>query len=306
MPAFAARSTTDLIALLFAREELVNLELIEELARRGPEAAAPLRAIINDQDYWYEGADGNYWILVHAVMILSLMRDREALPELIERLPHAYFSNHDDVVNILPEALGLYGAEAVEPLIKFIGEYRRAFKDNPDYSHCRHDVMTGLARIALRDESVRQRVADFVCGVFEDPEEDDDVFLSFSAPYPVALAGDRGLMALHAAHERGMINPAINGVFEEFIELLDDPKSEVFRELEDDPFDFYHPESIAERKREKDRIEWEAAKKTLPNIYQTSGRGPVVREEKVGRNDPCPCGSGKKFKKCCGQAAPGN
>ncbi|MBQ7721705.1 MAG: SEC-C domain-containing protein, partial [Kiritimatiellae bacterium] len=22
--------------------------------------------------------------------------------------------------------------------------------------------------------------------------------------------------------------------------------------------------------------------------------------KKVGRNDPCPCGSGKKFKKCCG------
>lgn len=28
---------------------------------------------------------------------------------------------------------------------------------------------------------------------------------------------------------------------------------------------------------------------------------PYVREEpKVGRNDPCPCGSGKKHKKCCG------
>lgn len=25
-----------------------------------------------------------------------------------------------------------------------------------------------------------------------------------------------------------------------------------------------------------------------------------VRVDKVGRNDPCPCGSGKKFKKCCG------
>ena len=24
---------------------------------------------------------------------------------------------------------------------------------------------------------------------------------------------------------------------------------------------------------------------------------------KVGRNDPCPCGSGKKYKKCCGGAA---
>ncbi len=26
--------------------------------------------------------------------------------------------------------------------------------------------------------------------------------------------------------------------------------------------------------------------------------------QKIGRNDPCPCGSGKKYKKCCG--APGN
>ena len=28
---------------------------------------------------------------------------------------------------------------------------------------------------------------------------------------------------------------------------------------------------------------------------------PIVKAVKVGRNDPCPCGSGKKFKKCCGQ-----
>ncbi|GLI33826.1 preprotein translocase subunit SecA [Desulforhabdus amnigena] len=31
-------------------------------------------------------------------------------------------------------------------------------------------------------------------------------------------------------------------------------------------------------------------------------RPPVVRKDaKVGRNDPCPCGSGKKYKKCCGK-----
>jgi uncharacterized protein YchJ len=27
---------------------------------------------------------------------------------------------------------------------------------------------------------------------------------------------------------------------------------------------------------------------------------PVQKESKIGRNDPCPCGSGKKYKKCCG------
>jgi len=29
----------------------------------------------------------------------------------------------------------------------------------------------------------------------------------------------------------------------------------------------------------------------------------IVKENKVGRNDPCPCGSGKKYKKCCANKA---
>jgi hypothetical protein len=30
---------------------------------------------------------------------------------------------------------------------------------------------------------------------------------------------------------------------------------------------------------------------------------PMLREEpKIGRNDPCPCRSGRKFKKCCGKS----
>jgi hypothetical protein len=33
-----------------------------------------------------------------------------------------------------------------------------------------------------------------------------------------------------------------------------------------------------------------------PELYQKKGY-----EEKVGRNAPSPCGSGKKYKKCCGQ-----
>jgi hypothetical protein len=28
---------------------------------------------------------------------------------------------------------------------------------------------------------------------------------------------------------------------------------------------------------------------------------PFIRQPKIGRNDPCPCGSGKKYKKCCGK-----
>ena len=32
---------------------------------------------------------------------------------------------------------------------------------------------------------------------------------------------------------------------------------------------------------------------------KTVRRQPVVKKIKVGPNDPCPCGSGKKYKKCC-------
>lgn len=34
---------------------------------------------------------------------------------------------------------------------------------------------------------------------------------------------------------------------------------------------------------------------------ELSQNSPMHKENKVGRNDPCPCGSGKKYKKCCGK-----
>ncbi|MDE6624816.1 MAG: preprotein translocase subunit SecA [Lachnospiraceae bacterium] len=48
----------------------------------------------------------------------------------------------------------------------------------------------------------------------------------------------------------------------------------------------------------------EVAKVTGTNKDDTSVRTPVKRKSsKVGRNDPCPCGSGLKYKQCCGKNA---
>ncbi len=38
-----------------------------------------------------------------------------------------------------------------------------------------------------------------------------------------------------------------------------------------------------------------------PGDETTPKKAPVVNKDRVGRNDPCPCGSGKKYKKCCGK-----
>ncbi|MDZ7765043.1 MAG: SEC-C metal-binding domain-containing protein [Melioribacteraceae bacterium] len=72
------------------------------------------------------------------------------------------------------------------------------------------------------------------------------------------------------------------------------------------------PDEIQQQKQRQQRIS--TIKDSVTNMGLQGGRPqddqggrrgkvqPVVRqEEKVGRNDPCPCGSGKKYKHCHGQ-----
>lgn len=53
----------------------------------------------------------------------------------------------------------------------------------------------------------------------------------------------------------------------------------------------YHVE--AAEKMERKRV-------AQPIATDRKPQQPIVKGKKIGRNDPCPCGSGKKYKKCCG------
>ncbi len=45
----------------------------------------------------------------------------------------------------------------------------------------------------------------------------------------------------------------------------------------------------------------QVAKPTSENLGSDGEKPTTVTKKKVGRNEPCPCGSGKKYKRCCGQ-----
>lgn len=50
--------------------------------------------------------------------------------------------------------------------------------------------------------------------------------------------------------------------------------------------------------------QWEDiySKEERKRLYKEQKESTTIRKEKkIGRNDPCPCGSGKKYKKCCGR-----
>ncbi|MCL2105369.1 MAG: SEC-C metal-binding domain-containing protein, partial [Kiritimatiellaeota bacterium] len=46
---------------------------------------------------------------------------------------------------------------------------------------------------------------------------------------------------------------------------------------------------------------FDAMLEAMNKPQQVSRAQPSATVKNVGRNDPCPCGSGKKYKKCCGQ-----
>lgn len=47
------------------------------------------------------------------------------------------------------------------------------------------------------------------------------------------------------------------------------------------------------------KILGEEKMKKIERVYKKSKT--IVKEKKIGRNQPCPCGSGKKYKHCCGK-----
>jgi preprotein translocase subunit SecA len=61
----------------------------------------------------------------------------------------------------------------------------------------------------------------------------------------------------------------------------------------------------------REQIEEESEEETAPNpgrdgprlIIPTATNKPKPKATNIGRNDPCPCGSGKKYKQCCGRIA---
>lgn len=76
-----------------------------------------------------------------------------------------------------------------------------------------------------------------------------------------------------------------SGMFDEMIHNI---KAEAVRIL-------YHVriEKVPERER--------VAEPISTNQDDSLKKKPIVKEKKIGRNDPCPCGSGKKYKACCGR-----
>jgi preprotein translocase subunit SecA len=89
--------------------------------------------------------------------------------------------------------------------------------------------------------------------------------------------------------------------FDLFVDMMYRLKSEVVERLfkvqiqEDEAPQEAMPPS------EPQHVEYRHGEETEQDDSDEEKNAPITRQgDKIGRNDPCPCGSGKKYKKCCG------
>jgi tetratricopeptide (TPR) repeat protein len=95
----------------------------------------------------------------------------------------------------------------------------------------------------------------------------------------------------------GMTSPLSydrDGVLERLVPLL----SELGRDAEADAL--VESEERAEKARKERYRRYEKEETSCSNVVDKQKQMPIS-SRKIGRNEPCPCGSGKKYKKCCGK-----
>jgi len=94
---------------------------------------------------------------------------------------------------------------------------------------------------------------------------------------------ERELLSLPGPMRQQMANPAVKARF-----------IEIAKRMEKDGVDFKNAKAMKKWIKEHEaELKQETAGPKIETVRKTD-------EERIGRNAPCPCGSGKKYKKCCG------
>ncbi len=201
------------------------------------------------------------WAPVHAWRALGQLQAEAAVQPLLD---YRLKEDDDDTADSeLPDVFGLIGQKAIAPLTAFVL--------NP--LHETFAVATaigGLQKIAEAHPENRSACVDVLAQRLRSRARADDVINAYATLALVKLHAVEAIDSIRDAFMRNAVDISVLGDLEDVeIELG-------LREQRATP----PPD-----------IRW------LRNSM--AARGFTEKAKKIGRNDPCPCGSGKKYKKCC-------
>ena len=267
--------TGDLVDYMISLELDVATDLALEIGKR-EDALFGLRKLLQDGMFWYSTRRGNGWAPIHAIHLLPLIKTRDALKLLLDIMRYKGEELSDWLTEDCPTLLAAFGEEAIE----LLEEYTH---DETLETFARSSAQTALTVIAHRHPDRRDEIKNYLRKLFK--EASDITFTSYMTGDILSFRDPGVLADVYAAFDEGRIDPTFIGR-DEVDEIFNSPEEKQdYQHHMRDPLDYFSEENL-EFLRRQDYLEQESEKDQK-------------EKEKVGRNDPCPCGSDKKYKNCC-------
>ena len=281
---------TDVLAAAVARREEITPELLRVVAE------------VVEQPEVVMQREG-YWLHMFAIFLLAEFREPAAYPLLVRftRLPEAqlYDLLGDSVTEDLPRLLAAVQDGDVRPIQGLV-------EDRAVYSFARWSALRALCVLVVTGERTRDEVVGYLQSLLRGKlEREPSAVWDGVVDCAVALHPGELLPELKRAYEEELADECHRSWEEVEDEAARSP-ADVLAELpnEERPFTTTLNEMSTWHCFRPDS-EWRLNPKLDLSEPEPPGYDydlpplPYVAPAKVGRNDPCPCGSGKKFKKCC-------
>ena len=292
-------SVDELVERLIEYEDRSEREVIDECAGRGEEMLSRLEALLHDERFWGdEATSGEWWLRLHAVNILGLIPGERAGALLVAFMRHIGEVNDENLQDWLAgywPALFRNKPDTVLPGLRTLCE-----DHNFDW-YIRALALDAAVSVAQRSGVASlERALAWSAGIAADESEDWDMRLCVSntlldfprdayRPMLEDLAARQPALGAHFKRE---------DVESAYSAGVDKPDWE-----RKNPWAFYDPGAIERRQQRWEEEDARGADDDSEDDELSDEEPimlPYVRETpKIGRNDLCPCGSGKKYKKCC-------
>lgn len=222
-----------------------------------------------------EGGDARGWTRLHALRTLGRMGDAAHIG--IEPLLPLLDTEDDYLREDVPFYYAAMGQAAVEPLARLLID-----RSAPSYR--RSGAGESLAEIAEKYPDQRAAVIPYLEQTLAQ-EHEDDALTGFLIINLCDLAANETLPTIEAAFKADRVDETLVSLAE-VQEHFGLPVTAERPRWEYGPGEPRRAESLEETDPESEEVD--------------PAHTPYVAPEKVGRNEMCPCGSGKKYKKCCG------
>lgn len=294
----AVLNPPELIGLLVRDEDRVPRNVIDECARRAPQMVETLAAELLSDEPWSQMAiPGRWWLIFHGICILGLVPSERAATVMIQVMRRLSLEDDDALDDLLSGYWPALFRNKPDTVLAQIEVLARNTDINPYIGAQAFEVLIAAAA-RQGPQALNDRLNAIADWLADDSNDWDQRLIVGNILLDFPRHEYRQLLERMAREQDdGFADFSIEDVRDCYATMVDSPAWSTF----DDPWQFYAPEAIQER-----QVRWPAQYMddeldASSNEFDPFAYGlPYVREEpRIGRNEPCPCGSGKKYKKCC-------